>query len=233
MKKEEFEKFYSKYKLYIFPSVVALSSLILIVFVIFPQMTKLIANQRVEKEIQNKSKLLEVKAKELETYDLSELDRKVNFAVGSLPTDRDSVYAMGLLQRLISQFGFTTVSMSLGSGFSKNANTQSYNFNVDLVGPINLLPSLLSNIENSPRLMKVNSVDVGVALGSSGGSVSLSVDVLYAAAPQGFGTVDSPLPSLSEKDEEIITRLARSGVSTPESQAATPIGARGKANPFE
>lgn len=230
MKKEEIKKIYQNYRLYIFPAVVAFSSLILIVFIIYPQIISLIENSAIQKNTLNKSKLLEVKAETLESLDLGELNVKVSSALNSYPTDKDSVYALSIIQRVVNQLGFKVISLSLGSIGIKNTSTQSYSFKLEISGPISLLPSLLTGIENSPRLMRISGVEVGSTNASSVVNVSLALDMLYAAAPTGFGSIDSPLPDLSEKDNEVIDRLAR--ISLPSVQ--TPFfGLRGKANPFE
>lgn len=231
MRKEQISKFYQTYKLYIFPLVVAFSSLILIIFVIYPQAVKLITDQKVEAETASKSQFLEVKAQELEEYDPADLNEKVDYVLSAYPTDKDFVSAMGILHSLITKSGFNVISMTLGSAVAAT-NVQSYNLKVEIIGPQTLFPVLLTNIENSPRLMRVSNIQTTIG-GSQGSAVSLNIDVLYAAAPSGFGSVDSPLPQLSEKDEEIITKLARS--TTPVSSTQTPVipGPRGKENPFE
>lgn len=232
MKKEEIKKFYLNYRLYIFPAVVVFSSLILIIFVIYPQIISLLANQTIEKNTLNKSKFLEAKAQTLESYDLEDLSKKVNFALGSYPTDRDSIYALGILQRLVAKLGFNVITIALGAGGTKDASTQSYNFKLEVLGPIAQLSALLNTIENSPRLMRVSGVEVSGATTTQGIRVSLGVEILYAAAPTGFGSIDSPLPDLSEKDEEVIAKLTSIGI-TPQTPELSLLGPRGKANPFE
>ena len=46
MKKEDLIKFYTAYRAYIFPAGVALASIFLILFVIYPQTVKLFNNQK-------------------------------------------------------------------------------------------------------------------------------------------------------------------------------------------
>lgn len=232
MKIEEIRKFYLKYKFYLFPAIVAISSLILIVFVIYPQMASLIINQAVEKSSFDKSKFLEAKAQALESYDVSDLNRKVGFAISSYPTERDSIYAIGVLQGLMAKVGFNIISISQGASIAKSGNIQSYSFKVEVLGPLSRLPFLLNTIESSPRLMRISGMDVG---GSSaqGVSVSLGVDLLFGSAPLGFGSIDSPLPTLSEKDGEIIAKLVRSGIPSSASQANLSNVTKGKSNPFE
>lgn len=236
MDKEEILNFYRNYKLYIFPAIVVFSSLILILFIIYPEITNLITNQKLAGEVTSKSKFLEVKAQTLENLDSEDLNRKVGFTLGSYPTNQDFVSVLNILQNITSQSGFNTTSISLGSGSSKNSDVQYYNLKLDMLGQLNLLPVLLSNIESSPRIMRVSSFETTSGKDAQGGAIiSLNIEVLYSAAPTSFGNAESPLPELSQKDEEIIAKLARSGTVVVNQQptTTTQLGPRGKANPFE
>lgn len=234
MKKEELLKFYQTYRIYIFPFVVAISCLILIVLVIYPQISKFISGQHLEGQISQKSKFLEAKAYELESYNLKDLELKVNYALGAFPVDRDFTQSVGLLQKLTSQFGFSTVAITLGSSSdSKKGGLESYNLKLDLIGPSALLSGLIGSIESSPRLMKVSTLETSIQGGSNSVSVSLNVEVLYSLAPGGFGSIDSPLPQLSQKDEEVLARLARTGTPVSKDPSSASLPPRGKLNPFE
>lgn len=235
MKKDQIIKLYQTHKLYIFPSLVAIASFILIISVIYPQTVKLITNQQFQNQVSIKSNFLETKAQDLQSFDPTDLNQKVDFAVSSYPTDKDFVTVLALLQNLTSISGFSTISISLGSDSSKDPNAQSYSIKLDILGPTALSPNLLSNIENSPRLMRVNSVEVTSGKDPSGSTISLIVDVLYSPAVGGLGSVDSLLPSLSEREEEIIAKLARTAPQVSSEQSSQPIqlGPRGKENPFQ
>lgn len=232
MKKETILKFYQNYRLYIFPLITALSSLILIIFVIYPQTMNLITNHSLEKEILNKSTFLEAKAQALEDLDSEDLTQKVDLALSAYPTDKDFGAAFGGLQNLIAKIGFSITSISLGSSSQMSGDAQSYGLKLDILGPNSQLPLLLDHIDNFPRLMRVGSFETSVGSGSEGATISVNVSVLYSPAPEGFGSVDSPLPELSDQDEEVLARLARVG-ALPQLPAITQPGARGKPNPFE
>jgi len=90
-------------------------------------------------------------------------------------------------------------------------------------------------------LCKVNSrTEPGVEIFNPIDALSLEIILLFpsikllelSSAPSEFGSVDSPLPELSEKDEEVITKLAKGGTALPAPQV-TVLGPRGKENPFE
>lgn len=228
--------FYQNYRLYIFPSLIALSSLMLIIFVIYPQTIKLITNQKTGEEIANKSKLLEVKAQALESYDPEDLQLKVDFVLGSYPTEKDFVFALGLLQDLTAKSGFDTISMSLGGSIQTGASNQSFSIKLDVLGSAESLPKLLNNIENSPRLMRVSSMETNAGKSLKDLTITLSVDVLYASAPTSLGSADSPISELSNEEEKVVAKLiARGGISagTELSKLTPQLGPRGKENPFE
>lgn len=233
MKKEVISKFYQNYKLYVFPAVVILSSLILIILVIYPQVSKILADQKTEGEFLTKWEFLEAKAQDLESYDSQDLLTKVNLALISYPVEKDFVIGIGLMQNLTAAAGFSITSLILSPGVSKS---QSYGIKLDILGPGVLLPSLLSDIENSPRLMRISNVETSAGADHQLITASLNVDILYSSAPGDFGTVDSPILQLSQEDEQALAKIAkvRASISQPsQTQTPTQFSPRGKSNPFE
>ncbi len=233
MKKEEVIKFYINFRLYIFPAVVALSSLFLIISVIFPQVVKLLENQKAIGELTNKSKFLDTKVVALESYNSEDLSRKVGFALSSLPADRDFGNILGLLQQAISQAGYTINSVSFGSATGKVGTSSSYEVKMEIKGSKITFQTLLNNLENLIRLVRVSSIDISTNQLTQALDIALVVEVLYSPIPQSFGSVDSPLPQISQKDEELLARLAVGAnviVSSPSATLGLP---RGKSNPFE
>lgn len=228
MKKEDILKFYQKYKFYIFPIVVFISALILIGFVIYPQTVELLTNQKAATELTKKSEFLATKVSALESYDEQDLKIKVNSAVLSLPAERDLAQILGLLSELTAKSGFSVLSISLGSIAEKGVGTQSYTVKIEATGPSTLLQNYLKNLENSNRLLRVTSIDTSLGRDQLV-STSLTIEALYSPAPGDFGSIDSPLPDLSAEELDTLTKLARTGVSTP----TQTLGPRGKANPFE
>lgn len=234
MKKDNILKFYNKYKLFVFPTVVALSSLILIAFVILPQTLKLISNQKTSSDLLSKTQTLEVKAQTLEALNEDELSTKVVQALNVYPSDKDFGNALGIIQTITGRLGFNIASLEVG-GSAKGG--QSYSISVQLTGPKVLISTLLNDFESAPRLMNVESIELSQAAGIQGVEVNLTLSVLFSPLPQNFGTVDSPLPRLSEKEEELLVKLARaqeeSGIIISSDAEAVPSSPRGKANPFE
>lgn len=231
MKKENIIKFYLNFRLYIFPVAVSISSLLLIVFVIYPQSIKLITNQRVHQDLSEKSKFLEVKASTLESLDEEDLSRKIEYALLAYPADRDFGNIVGLLQTVSNQNGFSIVTLSVRGDPQTSGDAQKYSVKLESLGPENLLPRFIAAIESSIRIMKISSIEISSSREGGIINTALEVDVFYAEAPKSFGGPDSPLPQLSNKDEQIIATIATSTASRLP-QILTPQP-RGKLDPFE
>ncbi len=228
--KKEIIKFYSIYKLYVFPAVVALCSLFLIVFAIYPQTVKLIDGQRVASELISKSKFLETKVQALESYNKDDLLRKTGIVLYALPSEKDYGNVLTMLQQLVAQSGFSITSITVGNATGKLGNLESFEVKLDLKGSRILLQILLENLENSPRLVRIKSIDVSSGQSQQDIDISLVLQVLYSKLPQDFGMTDSPLPELDQKDENMISALEKVSAENMAPSAESP---RGKVNPFE
>lgn len=232
MKIDTVMKFYFKFKFFIFPAVVALSSLFLIIFAIYPQTIKLINNQKSADDLISRSKLLESKVTALEKYDEAELSRKVQTALASLPVDKDLVAIFDIMPQVVAKSGFAVTSIEVGTSGGKSGKVNSYEVKLEVGGTKALLPVLLNNLENSSRLIRVNKIELSSNFSAQATNVALSVGVLYSAVPQTFGTVDSPVPEITQKDEDLLAQLVKED-GTALVAPVEPTTPRGKANPFE
>lgn len=224
-------KFYAKYKMLLFPGVVGLSSLFLIFFVIYPQVVKLITNQKRQDDLVNKSLFLEQKVSALEGYNGEDLARKLEYTFSAFPQDKDFGNVIGLLQSLTGQSGFTINSLALENMPKQTSSELSYGIKMEVTGAKALVPNLLGNLEASPRLIKINTIEISSSV-SQASNVTLSIAILYAPIPQNLGSLDTPLPRLNQKDEDLISKLARIALPSQISDN-TSFGPRGKSNPFE
>lgn len=231
MNKEKIIQFYKNYKLYIFPIAVALSSLFLIVFAIYPQTAKLIKNQKVAGDLMSKSKFLATKVTALESLDPEDLSQKLGIALLAFPAEKDYASTLGLLQGLAAQSGFTISSVSVSGGGGATGNANSFEIKMEIRGPRSLFQSFLNSLENSPQIIRLSSFDISSVRSSEAMDASLTVEILYSAAPQVFGSVDSPLPSLNQQEEELLVSISKVNLTIVSSASAS--SQRGKANPFE
>ena len=225
--------FYQKYKLILFPLAMISSSIILIFFVIIPQVNRLLDTNRNIGELNKKNAFLETKAQELEVLDAEDLQEKLNLALVALPQETDFANLIGVILNLTSQSQFSLLSFQTDKVDPQaGSKSSAYGVKLGLSGPKETLETLLSDIEKNSRVMKVTSVEYTAVRADEPIDVNLGIEMYYSPIPSSLGAVDTPLPKLSEKDETIIATLARNVQPALVSQISVG-GPRGKANPFE
>lgn len=238
MKKEELLGFYMKYRIFIFPVAVICSSIILIVLVIYPQISKLLANRTEYAEVLKKSQFLEVKAQELSSIDDNEVKRKLNIALMALPPEKDYAEVIGLMQVLVGKYGFILDSIRVGTNSTeKTGGGEGFTIDLEIQGPKSNLKSLLNTLEDTSRVIKMQKIDVsagGVASGVN--KINLVLNIYYAALPSNLGSSDLPVPKLTDEENTLINNIEinRNSIytGTTDQQDSTPVP-KGKLNPFE
>lgn len=236
MKKEILARFYAKYKTIIFPILVGAAGLSLTVLVIIPQIRGYFNSKEDEVVTQNRLKILEVKAQELEGISKDDLSRKVRVATVALPIEKDYTTVFGLLQRLSAEAGVNLESVNLDTEGVKDSIGAS-NFSVKIaINANNLsLDEFFKKIENTPTVLNVGSLTTDITSDNLLSS-SLSLDVYFSPAPKTLGGIDSPLPELTTEEEILISKLEQALAVAPvtsTSEQPSTLLPRGKPNPFE
>lgn len=232
MHKQELVEIYSKYKFFLFPFIVVISSIVLTFFVIYPQAQRLISDQDKLQEISKKTAFLEGKAQKLESIDEDDLKEKLAVVLQTLPVEADFAKALGLIQTLASNYQFVIVNFQTSQPSEKEAlKLANYSVNLNLLGPKALVQRLIDSINENFRLMRIVNMQISFAGKEDETTTVLSVDVFYSQIPSVVGAVDASLPEISTKDEEFISELAK--LQPAVETQAIPEGLKGKANPFE
>lgn len=232
--KEDLKKFYVKYRILIFPALVGLSSLILIITVIFPQVRVLISNYQTLNQIKAQEDSLNVKAAQLSNIDQNKLSQNLSLSLSALPADPSLADAVARIQEVVFSSGFNLISVNISYGNTKMV-PPGFTIIAAIEGPGAILGNLLVNIESSPRVMKVSSVELNRIRNSDAVSVALSVDAYYQEIPQSLGKIDDPLPTLLQEETEILNNLAQNQFSLASQATSVDLSLvqKGKANPFE
>jgi Tfp pilus assembly protein PilO len=222
--------FYNTYKIFVYPATVGLASMILIIFTILPQVNSFIKSQETLQVSEEKLRLLEAKAAELDGLNGQDINKKLDTVLGSLPSDKDFPSLMGQIQNLALSAGLTLSSISLGQLQSANG-VSGFIVKVEVIGPSSSLKNFLSSVEKAHRAMKVSGIEISSSKDSGAVDALVTIDVFYSPIPTTLGALDQPLPKLSANDEKIISNLSKASTA---GVSATPILVpRGKANPFE
>lgn len=229
------KEFYIKYKIFIIPSAVGLVCLIIIVFVIIPQITGLFAERDKVGVLTNKIELLNNKAKELEGLDETILKQDLVTALTILPTERDVPQAMAALQDIITKSNVSLKSTSY-SVASRESGQDSFSLTISIIGSLASTRDFMNNLREGSRIFKIESISSKIQTDNSLVSTDLPLTVFYQPAPATVLTLDQPVAKIGPKEEELIKNLTKYTFKEPviatvsSASSSVPIG---KPDPFQ
>ncbi len=225
-----FKPFYAKYKIIVYPVVLGIASLMVIIFIIFPQLGVLLSSQDTINKSAERLKILEVKAEDLKVVDESGINKKLQTAILALPEDKDFTTVISLIRILVAQSGMELTSLQLGQLQGGVSNLNGFSVKMEVKGLMQTFSNLLKIVDNSSRVMRISSIEVNVVSGNTA-TATLGVDVYYSPFPKDLGNIEVSLPRLNQEEENLLANIAKSQIA---SLSGTPaLLPRGKVNPFE
>lgn len=225
------KEIYYKYKIFLIPGIVSLISIAVLIFVVYPQASGYSQEINKIEKLKNNVEILNNKAKELQKIDEVTRGKDLVIALTILPTERDVPIAMSTLQSLIAKSNLVLKSTTY-SPQSKSKENNNFMFTISVLGSLSSIKSFLGELQSGSRIFKVQSITLNFQNTSSLAEVSIPLLVFYEPVPKTLVTLDQPIPTISEKDEQLIGQLSKSVFQTEitSTSSAVPLG---KVDPFE
>lgn len=206
MNSENYKQFVKANKLVIVPILVGISSIIIIVFIIIPQVLSYFNIKTEINQGQSKLTILEAKAKELNNLDQSETDNGLKVVSTVLPSDADIAGVIAELQDLASKSNLELSHVGYINSQSATEKKNNFQIEVKLIGPLVNLRTFLLSLQNYPRIIQVENIVVQQTSKSVESTVPLTV--YYASEkPSIVSSVDKPIVPLSEDQKKILSQL--------------------------
>jgi len=203
-------------------------TIILSVFVIFPQVSDYLRINTQIGELQDQITALNTKAGVLETITESDYQNQLEIVLKALPAERDFVVAATQLQTLAQQ---STLALS-GLTFAESGGADSYQIKVEVVGNYDAIKTFVHKVDAAPRVMKVGIIDISPErLPIYTGSIT--INAYFSPLTTQVGKIDQPVVSLSEKDLEYIQQLSQQFAIIPGVFTTSGSRGSGKVDPFE
>lgn len=225
------KEFYLKYKIFVIPFIVSLVCLIIIIFVIIPQILEFFSEREKIRIVMNRIDLLNNKAIELGKIDETKLKQDLTTTLIVMPTDRDIPQAMAVLENLITKSNLSLKSTSYGAS-STSGGPNSFSLTVSLVGSVASTRFFLNSLSEGSRIFNVESISLRLQPQGSDVSVDIPLNVFYQSVPTKTLTLDQPVAKIDTKEDNLINNLSKFTLQQPSSAttAAIPVG---KADPFQ
>lgn len=229
------DKFYDKYKLWLWPVLVAIIIVAIMAVVITPQFAEYLKTKEEISRLTAQAEKLEQRAQLMEEIDQVATKEGLQVVLTVLPSDQEVPEALSSLQNLVDRSGVLLKSVSYASSKSKTNDKDSFQLSTGIIGPFSSIKDFLINVKGASRIFRVDSISARFQKDGTIVDADIPLSVFYNSAfvvPQ--VAVDQSVPELTEKEEKLLSQLSESMAQTaiaPVEEA--PAGPLGKANPFE
>lgn len=226
------KELYFKYQILLKPILLSLASIIVLSLVIIPQLLSYLDVGNNINSLQNKIGIYEAKAQELDKIDPDLALKSLQTVFLALPKDKEIPQGFLVLQSLISQSGLALDSTKL---VDSTTNSGSFRISISVTGTLESLRSLLINLQNSPRVLRIDGIEAQSLKRGLEMQATIILTMFYDST-QVSTAPDQPLAQLDQKDQTLLDGLKRSisklgDLGAPSAtRSAVPLG---KSDPFE
>jgi Tfp pilus assembly protein PilO len=230
---KELKEFYLNNKFAIWPVISGAAVILMLSLVIIPRAMSLMEVNKQISQTQDKIQLLNEKATKLESINKDELEQQLEVVLTVLPLTDAVPDALTVIQSLMSKSSLNLQTTNYVAA-SKTAGLNYSTIRLSAAGKVASVKDFLINLNDAPRLFQVESVSLTFSKDGDDTSLDIPLSIISAPAPETIGTIDQPLPVLSEQDKSLITQFKQSidaltQSSTQSAQVAVPLG---KEDPF-
>lgn len=214
-------------KAYLLPTLGIVISLAVLGMVTIPQFLNYLETQKQITELDSQVNTLANKLDLLQQVEFDQSQEQLATTLKAFPTDKDYIVTAAQLQLLAQQ---NSVGLS-AVGFGEGGNEGRYQVRLSVAGTLEEIRLFIQAINNAPRLMQVENVDV--TLNRDIYEANLTVLVPYAKLVPEVVAVDQPTEPLTETELTLLVELAQSFSQSPEIYEVPNVQLLGKPNPFE
>src|SRR5688500_17519835 len=157
----------AKLKYYLKPILAAFSSLVILGVVIIPQIMAYFVVKDKINSVDSRVNSLEAKASELESVDTKIYQENMETVFSALLKEKEIPLAMVSLQNIVNESGLILESIKL-IDTPVTTNSNSYMLNLFVIGQKESLRTFLLGLLQSPRVLKLESIDAQSVKGGAG-----------------------------------------------------------------
>lgn len=223
-----------KYQVLILPVASLLVCIMLVIFIIVPQIGAIGKAQESIAQMQAKNKTLVQKISALSQVDERVNRENIDTLLSALPGESDVPGAIGQVLFLLDQSKLVLESISFSSGPTGGTAINNFQIKLDVSGNVTGIKAFIQNLKKAPRLMTIDKLDI--AGGRDGGDMQGTVYLLvyYQVLPSSIGNVEAPVSVINDKDLTTIAQIKSFKAATPQSVDTVDLSVpRGKSDPFQ
>ena len=222
---------YKKYELFVIPFITALLIVLMVVLVIVPNVFQYIETEKKLSEAKVKVDFFKQKKVNLQAIDKTQYTTGINRSLAILPDDKDTPAAISQLYYVLGLTNMQVQNIAFSEG-GEDKTGKNFKISLELNGTFSELTNFILKLKETPRIMRINSLEVSSPSGSTSLFASFILSAYYEPLPKEISTVDQPLAQITDKDLEVLGKLSNTAfpVTTENTNFSGP---KGKDNPFE
>lgn len=227
----EIKKVVAKYKPVVMPVTVAISSLIITVLLIIPQLLSFFTTQDEIRQVYQRAEILEAKANELESSDALKAQASLQAVKSIMPQDPDIPTAVVILSDLASKSSLLLDGISyLPPG---EANKTSFRLSVRVSGSLNNIRAFILSLKDASRIFQVETISMRT-LPSNRVEAEIPVAVYFGPVTV-HRTAESIVPTLTSEEQNLLSKIENLAKVQPSTASSTLDSSitTGRPNPFE
>lgn len=218
-------------KVFIWPAIGILITLVLLVAVIIPQIFSIIKTNLEILEKKALSKDLQNKAVILGGINLNQYKEDFSKLSVALPLSSDIPSAISQLQMLTAASSVTIKSFAIT--VPSSASADSFQMRIELEGNIEDINKFISDLKSSSRIFVLNRVEMVGSRSSTVYQASITLTTYFQPIQTTLSPIDQEIQPLSSEDLAEIATISRNVSKNQGVSEATTTGPKGKSNPFQ
>lgn len=230
--KEQLKEKYHQYQFLIWPLCSGLASIIILVFVVIPQLLNYFHIKSEIFSLDTRVNTLEAKASELLNIDDEKNRRDLVLAFNLLPPEGDVPQIFVLLQGILNQSGVILKNISFNTSSGASATTEeSFKVHLAVSGTLPLIKNFLVKIGEAPMIFQIEAINANFQ--SAEVEAEFPLKVYFKKIDTLSAPLEAQLPQITDEEELLLKRgenhLFPSGEGTEDTSSVL----LGKTNPFE
>ncbi len=221
-----------KYQPFVLPVLSVVFCLLLLILVTIPQLLKLLETFKTLDGINRTQSVLNTKLSALKTINQEEYNTDLDTALIALPPEKDVPGAVDQILIMLAGSGLHLDGISFDNSSDRTVPIENYAVRMTVSGDINQLKTLFDKTKDSPRIIKINSIETGTGPTNALGA-TISLLVFYRPLPASVNTDSPTVPLITDSDIKLLERIKLNASTIPTlSQLDVSSIPTGKADPF-
>lgn len=226
-----------KKQVLILPAISVVICLLLLFLIIIPQLINFFNSNKLISQEKERFSLLNEKINQLGNINLPVFKENLDVALIALPAEKDVPGSISQILFLLGKNSLKLDTISLStvvSDANSVAGVASFNIKLAVSGDATALKNFISNLNKTPRLMKITGLEVSTRKDNSSVQADMNITAYYESLPTTISDLEKPVPQISSQENQILLNIrnATSAVPVSSFEVFSQVP-KGKQDPFQ